>query len=197
MSDKLYLYRFPEARFFERREVVQDPETKTYLPQMVTVWISPISGLNEAFRQVNVLQSKQFDLFDVIDFRKQLKDALDPDGRRVFDDRFMIVTENQKNMVEAAFKAYDWTQPRPVGDGYVETVMVWLDWVEFTNAIRNPSEYDAKNIPQDYAQWLIDKKARIAAEEATATAAVATAAAGEVAAPVATAEVTSPEAANV
>ena len=174
MTDKTntnYLLVFPKPVAYEYTVMNQDATTKTYLPTRVKTLATAVWGLNEAFKHTEAIQRAGSDIFDIVDFRKTLKESLDYKNRREFDDEFLVVTDSQLNMIRAAVRATNWDFPRPLGDNLVETTTIWIDWVEFFNAFRNPKALNIGEIDEAYAQWSIDKRKRLAAEaEAETTA---------------------------
>lgn len=163
MAAAKFMYCFPQPKAIRSREVVRDQITETMVTRERVDYLSGAIAMDMVLSQTQVLQTAKFDIFDIIDFRREVKACLHLDGKHELDDLYVVVTETQKKMLDAAIKAFDWTLPQRDRTGATVTTTAWIDWFELFDAFRSPKSVGPV-IDPEYAVWKQERDARVIVE---------------------------------
>jgi hypothetical protein len=159
--------KLPKVKLDENKKPIPVIDPNTKLPKQKLAWVEHVSaarGLDMALTANAQAMLQSFDLFDVQDARRAIKDALDSKNRQTFDDLYIKLPEAQYKIILEAVKKHNWVIKAPDGNGGEQEVMFWVDWFEFFDAIRNPIEHNAENPDAGYATWILEKRSRVARE---------------------------------
>lgn len=159
--------KLPKVKLDENKKPIPVIDPNTKLPKQKLAWVEHVSaarGLDMALTANAQAMLQSFDLFDVQDARRAIKEALDSKNRQTFDDLYIKLPEAQYKIILEAVKKHNWVIKAPDGNGGEQEVMFWVDWFEFFDAIRNPIEHNAENPDAGYATWILEKRSRVARE---------------------------------
>ena len=159
--------KLPKVKLDENKKPIPVIDPNTRLPKQKLAWVEHVSaarGLDMALTANAQALLQGFDLFDVQDARRTIKEALDSKNRQTFDDLYIKLPEAQYKIILEAVKKHNWVLKVPDNNGGEQELMFWVDWFEFFDAIRNPIEYNADNPDAGYATWILEKRSRVARE---------------------------------